>query len=101
MCMTEQSELAHAAMDDAAEWGAKNRKVLFLRRVHELEPHITPNTTGSIVSDFAAFWSGVDWAGLVMWLLCLVIVAMFAGWGYQELSMFDWSAVANLMGVVR
>lgn len=77
-------------------------KIIHLRRVHELEPHVMPNnTTGSVFSDFAAFWSGVDWAGLVIRLLCLAIASMFAGLVYQELSMFDWSAVAGIMGAVR
>jgi hypothetical protein len=47
MCMTEQSELAYKAMDETAEWGAANR-VVFLRRVHELEPHVMPEAPQSM-----------------------------------------------------
>ena len=71
--------------------------VVHLRRVHELEPHVMPgNTTGSVLRDFAAFWSGIDWAAIVVRLLALAVLSMFAGWGYQELSMVDWSALASV-----
>lgn len=77
--------------------------VVHLRRVHELEPHVMPtnNTTGGVFSDFAAFWDGLGPAGIVVRILCLAITVMAILWGGQEVSMFDWSAVANLMGVVR
>ena len=48
MCMSEQSELAYKAMDETAEWGAANRKVIHLRRVHELEPHVMPEAPQSM-----------------------------------------------------
>ena len=48
MCMTEQSELSYQAMDETAEWGAANRKVIHLRRVHELEPHVMPESQQSM-----------------------------------------------------
>ncbi len=70
MCMTEQSELAYQAMDETAEWGAKN--IIHLRRVHELEPHVMPEApirpihlriamvvlrVRMIAHEFVVFWS--------------------------------------------
>jgi len=58
MCMTTESELP--------------RKVVHLRRVHELEPHVMPEPSNSLLRDFLVMWSGVDWFWVTTGFLAFV-----------------------------
>ena len=99
MCLTPDTELP--------------RKVVQLARRHELDEHVKPDSSirashlriamaidrvRMTANDVVAFYSGIDWSGLVVRLLALVIAAMFAGWGYQELSMADWGVLLAAIG---
>lgn len=108
MCMTEQSELAYKAMDETAEWGVTHLRQprrdnvipMLTKPVHELHAHVKPeHTTGSVLSDFAAFWSVGHLASVLIALLCIAIVSMLAGWAYQELRMADLSPLLAVIGV--
>lgn len=74
--------------------------VVQFQRMHPLHREFAPNTIdGPYFRDPAPLAARIL-KGLAL-LAAFLIAAMFAGWGYQELSMVDWSAVAGLMGVVR
>ena len=72
MCMTEQSELAYQAMDETAEWGAKNRKVVQLARRHELDEHVKPEPAHSLTVREAVLWVG---GSIALMVLILAVAA--------------------------
>ena len=74
MCMTTKSE---------------SPKIVPIRRVHELEPHVMPEPS-NVISDFALFWRGIDWysvitglfayiSGIVCTVSLMILAAIYCG----------------------